>query len=248
MYAHELPQQSTPLCAALTLLCTAYADRPILQDTTAHIRYLYEFYHLATDPRFMRLHVFEPLDVVAFLAREIAPNRQDNDWIVQTMDIIYRAHTWQPFYREYVEGTSKASAVSTPTTNWAERSVIPLTPEEERENKAFWQSYTTHQSALQVNDALAVQKLQEVRLQRQLGSWALIVVSAQLIITNIVMVAFFVVQLVTAQTIPDAVLIAWMTTCFAEVLGILWVIARSLYPRRDNTDSQLQAVLDIEEN
>lgn len=238
MFVHELPPASTPLRAAFHILSTAFGSQPLPHNRADIIWHLYEFYQISSDPHATWLGIDNLMKVAIFLARETAPNPNDDDWIAQTAYALN--------FPEKVQSYMEATGISTPEINWTERSVISPTPEEERKNKAYWESFVKHSSAVQFNDALAVQKLQEVELQRKLGSWALTVVSAQLIITNAVMIAFFTIQMLSAQPISDTVLVAWMTTCFAEVLGILWVIARSLYPRRDNmADNKLQSIPEI---
>lgn len=238
MYACELPPASTPLRAAFQILSAAFGSQPLPQSRTAIIWHLYKFYQVETDPHATWLHIDNLAKVSIFLAREVAPDPNDDDWIVQT--------AYALDFPEKVKAYMEASGMSTPEINWAERSVVPPTPEEARASVAYYNAHMKYKSAVGINNALNEQKQQEVQLQRKLGSWALITVTTQLVITNVIMVAYFVLQFIYAQTVPSQVLIAWMTTCFAEVLGILWVIARSLYPRRDNAaNDKLQTIPQI---
>lgn len=60
------------------------------------------------------------------------------------------------------------------------------------------------------------------------GSWL-----TQLVITNTTIVAYIVTMLVLKQYVPTEVLITWLSSTIVEIIGILWVIARSLFPFHD---------------
>lgn len=229
MFVHELPPASTPLRAANQILSTAFGSQPLPHNRADIIWHLYEFYQISSDPHATWLGIDNLMKVAIFLARETAPNPNDDDWIAQTAYALN--------FPEKVQSYMEATGISTPEINWTERSVISPTPEEARASVEYYNAHMKYKSAVGINNTLSEQKQQEVQLQRKLGSWALATVSAQLVITNVVMVAYFVLQFVYGHPIPSQVLIAWMATCFAEVLGILWVIARSLYPRRDNASN-----------
>ena len=51
--------------------------------------------------------------------------------------------------------------------------------------------------------------------------------------TNATIVAYIVTMLVLKQDVPTQVLITWLSSTIVEIIGILWVIARSLFPFRD---------------
>lgn len=60
--------------------------------------------------------------------------------------------------------------------------------------------------------------------------WALIFVGVQLAVANL----FFGWYLWFNRADPDrAIMAAWLTSTVVEVIGILWVIARNLFPYRD---------------
>lgn len=73
----------------------------------------------------------------------------------------------------------------------------------------------------------------ENELRSVIGNWAIKFVSAQIIICDIGMVAYFGHCVSLGTLVPTEVAIAWMTATLVEVIGILWVIARSLFPFRD---------------
>lgn len=73
------------------------------------------------------------------------------------------------------------------------------------------------------------------RLRNRLGSTAIVFVSIQLVICNLGVLAYFVYYICKGWTISNEVIIGWMTTSLVEVIGVLWVIARSLFPFRDTS-------------
>lgn len=70
-------------------------------------------------------------------------------------------------------------------------------------------------------------------IRRRLGFWALLFVGFQLFVCDALMVGYVVTELVVGNTIAPSVLASWMGSSLVEVIGILWVIARSLFPFRD---------------
>lgn len=74
------------------------------------------------------------------------------------------------------------------------------------------------------------QRQQDMGLRKALAYWAVFFVCVQLLAANV----FFGIYLGHNAVKPDtAVMIAWLTSTVVEVIGILWVIARSLFPFKD---------------
>lgn len=74
---------------------------------------------------------------------------------------------------------------------------------------------------------------QENQLRKKVATWSLWFVLGQLVVTNATIVVYIGFMLVRKQYVPTEVLITWMTSTIVEIIGILWVIARSLFPFRD---------------
>lgn len=73
----------------------------------------------------------------------------------------------------------------------------------------------------------------ENKIRRRLGLWALIFVGCQLAACDALVAAYVIVELVRDDMIAPTILTAWMGASLVEIIGILWVIARSLFPFRD---------------
>ncbi|NMM93951.1 hypothetical protein [Bifidobacterium oedipodis] len=58
-------------------------------------------------------------------------------------------------------------------------------------------------------------------------------VAGQLVLANALIWVYFLVMLARGDQIPSEVIIAWLSSTIVEVLGLLWVIARSLFPFHD---------------
>lgn len=90
-------------------------------------------------------------------------------------------------------------------------------------------------------DNIEIEKLRaEVARKRQsnwlrviLAIFALLFVGAQLIASDWLVFQYMNAQLAVGRTLPTEFLIAWLAASLVEVIGILWVIARSLFPFRD---------------
>lgn len=81
--------------------------------------------------------------------------------------------------------------------------------------------------------ARAEREKDENTLRRILGISAVGFVGFQLLVCNAVISIYVIVLLVRGQDIPSEVLIGWMSSALVEIIGILWVIARSLFPFKD---------------
>ncbi|MBM6757031.1 hypothetical protein H6A18_11030 [Collinsella tanakaei] len=74
---------------------------------------------------------------------------------------------------------------------------------------------------------------EENSLRKDLASSALGLVKKQVIFCDVVIAIYFIWSMCTGSAIPPEVIIGWLTSCLVEIIGILWVIARSLFPFRD---------------
>lgn len=73
----------------------------------------------------------------------------------------------------------------------------------------------------------------ENKLRNRLGTAAIVFVSVQLGVCNLGVIIYFVYCICRGWGIPNEVIIGWMAASLVEVIGVLWVIARSLFPFRD---------------
>lgn len=55
----------------------------------------------------------------------------------------------------------------------------------------------------------------------------------QLVVTNVVVFGYVFFSFWFNHAVPSNVMVAWMTSTFVEIIGILWVITRSLFPFND---------------
>ncbi len=83
---------------------------------------------------------------------------------------------------------------------------------------------------LRAESAKADRERQENKLRERVAKWSLWFVLAQLAVTDIAFAAY---MLAYHGRVPSQVMIAWMTSTIVEIIGILWVIARSLFPFHD---------------
>lgn len=71
------------------------------------------------------------------------------------------------------------------------------------------------------------------RLRKTVASWSLTFVAIQLSIVNGLSIAYFVAMLYQRMPIPTQVIVAWLSATLVEIIGILWVVTRSLFPFHD---------------
>ncbi len=67
---------------------------------------------------------------------------------------------------------------------------------------------------------------QNMRLRMQLAWFAIVVVSAQLIVANV----FFGHYLFREDEVDTTIMVAWLSATVVEVIGIVVIIARNLFP------------------
>lgn len=77
----------------------------------------------------------------------------------------------------------------------------------------------------------------ENELRSLVGKVSLAFVAIQLFFFDAVMGIYILVSLFRGDVVPSEILIGWMSACLVEIIGILWVIARSLFPFRDKSRS-----------
>lgn len=75
---------------------------------------------------------------------------------------------------------------------------------------------------------------QRLKLRRLVANWAIFFVIVQLACSN---VFFWLFLSKNNYSVEPQVMIAWLSACVVEVIGILVVIARSLFPKRDRGNS-----------
>ena len=74
------------------------------------------------------------------------------------------------------------------------------------------------------------QRAQDMKLRKHLAGWAIGFVAAQLLAASL----FFGWYLWHNAQKPEVeIMVAWLSATVVEVIGILWVIARSLFPYKD---------------
>ena len=83
-------------------------------------------------------------------------------------------------------------------------------------------------------EASASRAESENALRKKVGKSALKLVWVQLIVCDLVVAGYVVASFALGREVPGNVLVAWITAAVVEVIGILWVIARSLFPFRDS--------------
>lgn len=74
----------------------------------------------------------------------------------------------------------------------------------------------------------------ENKIRTRLGNAAVALVSVQLGVCDVALLAYGVATVAKGGVIPPQIVIGWMMATLVEVIGILWVIARSLYPMHDD--------------
>lgn len=86
--------------------------------------------------------------------------------------------------------------------------------------------------------AEVARKRQSNLLRVMLAVGALVFVGTQLVASDWLVFKYMNAQLAAGRTLPTEFLIAWLAASLVEVIGILWVIARSLFPFRDKRRNQ----------
>ena len=67
-----------------------------------------------------------------------------------------------------------------------------------------------------------------------MATWSLRFVGFQIFVCDALIAAYIVVNLVRKITVPSEVIFGVLGTSLVEIIGILWVITRSLFPFHDS--------------
>lgn len=86
------------------------------------------------------------------------------------------------------------------------------------------------EAAADEHEAMAERAKDNNRLRKRVSTWLLVIVSAQLFLCNAGIIAYGVVTLASGNTIPHEVILGWLASCLVEVIGVLVVIVKSLFP------------------
>jgi hypothetical protein len=73
---------------------------------------------------------------------------------------------------------------------------------------------------------------QDLELKKRYGKWLLWLVTGQLIVADIVFALYFVVGV--HWDLPEGVIYVWLATTLVELVGVVTVVTRYLFPRRDS--------------
>ena len=91
-----------------------------------------------------------------------------------------------------------------------------------------------HEEAQSRREEAVAERLEgENRLCESIGKSALKFVWRQLLASDVIVGAYVLAMLAMQREVPEGIIVGWMTATVVETIGILWVIARSLFPFRD---------------
>ena len=82
-------------------------------------------------------------------------------------------------------------------------------------------------------EAKAKRVKDENRLRKLLANKALHFVKVQLYICDAIVIAYVAITFYKQGSVSPYIIVGWMTATLVEAIGILWVIARSLFPFKD---------------
>lgn len=86
---------------------------------------------------------------------------------------------------------------------------------------------------LRIEKLKADREEQSNKLRERVATKSLTFVTWQLVVTNVVVFGYVFFSFWFDHSVPSNVMVAWMASTFVEVIGILWVITRSLFPFND---------------
>lgn len=75
---------------------------------------------------------------------------------------------------------------------------------------------------------------QDIELKRKIGTWALIGAAAQIVAADAVFIAY---AIANHWDIPPSTIQFWLGAAVVEVIGVLLVIARSLFPAQGKSNA-----------
>ncbi len=134
-------------------------------------------------------------------------------------------------YSKASNDTSQVEAAFNPASNGGEK--VDDSADEATDTASSFNARRRENAALRELDAKNTRREQENQLRKKVATWSLWFVLGQLVVTNTTIVAYIVTMLVVRQCVPTEVLVTWLSSTIVEIIGILWVIARSLFPFRD---------------
>ena len=71
------------------------------------------------------------------------------------------------------------------------------------------------------------------RLRKLMTGWAILFVGLQIVISDTLVIIYVITELRNGKDIAPQIIMAWLGTSLVEIIGILWVIARNLFPFHD---------------
>lgn len=83
-------------------------------------------------------------------------------------------------------------------------------------------------------EAEADKLIGENNIRKTVATWSLIFVGFQIFVCDAMIAAYIVVNLARGITVPSEVIFGVLGTSLVEIIGILWVITRSLFPFHDS--------------
>lgn len=86
---------------------------------------------------------------------------------------------------------------------------------------------------LHIEKLKADREEQSNKLRDEVATKSLKFVTWQLVVTNVVVFGYVFFSFWFNHAVPSNVMVAWMTSTFVEIIGILWVITHSLFPFND---------------
>lgn len=77
---------------------------------------------------------------------------------------------------------------------------------------------------------------QDLELKKRYGKWLLWLVTGQLIVADIVFALYFIIGV--HWDLPEGVIYVWLATTLVELVGVVTVVTRYLFPRRDSAGAE----------
>ncbi|RSX56732.1 hypothetical protein [Bifidobacterium samirii] len=122
-----------------------------------------------------------------------------------------------------------ADAVEPPTGGMS----IDGSADEATSSAAEYNAQRRESAHLRKLDAKNQRREQENQLRVTIAQRIIDFVAGQLVLTNMLAWLYALVMLARHDPIPSEVIIAWLSSTIVEIIGLLWVMARSLFPFRD---------------
>lgn len=149
------------------------------------------------------------------------PNEQASNETSEALDMYDRASN----------GTSQVNAASNAVPD--SREEVDDSADEATKTASSFNVQRRENAALRKLDAKNTRREQENQLRKKVATWSLWFVLGQLVVTNATIVIYIGFMLAMKKYVPTEVLITWLSSTIVEIIGILWVIARSLFPFHD---------------